>query len=888
MSPRLSVVVPVHDEVGTLPVLIPRLQHILAGLEPAEIVIVDDASTDGSAAVVRDFAARDGRIRLVRLARRAGITAAFDAGFRAARGATIVTLDADLQNDPDDIPTLLAHLAGADMVVGWRRHRRDPWLKRVSSRVGNAARRALTASAIRDGASSIRAMRRTCLERVPLVDGMHRFLPTLAEAAGFRVVEVPVRHHPRRHGRSKYGVRNRALRSLVDLLAVGWLLARQLAYVATEQGAVVAVAHARQRPPARRSTAAALAAVWLAVAVLLTAWHARATPDAPTIAPDASGAIALAPPAGRVLAVWVWWNAPAGHDGWLALEHGAARSPAELAYWQRRVHPGWNQLSWTDVPPPAAGVPLALKLVAGRPEAWAIAPPSSAQRYGLEHLARFSGLALALLIAAAVGVPRAARAIARAPVPGRWAWSVMLVTAVALALRLGTLTTGLWLDEVLTTIGGQSLTWVLYSPQIFGHPPLQYLVAWVFASPGASELTLRLPFVLAGTATVPLVAVLGRTLFGRATGLIAALVLAASPLHVEVSQTVRSYALLLLLTSAALLALLDAVRRARASSWLLFSASAALALYAHYIAVAVIALLAVALVAATPRATWRPALVSFAGIGVLVAPWTPVLGRLAASHGTGGELPAATLVHLVVHAWLPQFLGPGRAVTLAAVLIALGVVTLRRHAGLALVALVAPLALLWLAQPAHFVAGRHLAFLMPALALLMARGTTALARHAAVLAVGVARARPRTAGVVAVAVGTSVLVAWSAPVAGALRHYYGSRQGADWRSVAALVDGHVARDDRVVATIAAAYPLRYYWRDGVDVLDPTTPLDDLARDRARAVWVVTAPGGPWPAGLDGWLDANAVSVAEVPVSWSLPGVRVYRVAPAVPRRRVPP
>ncbi|MBI1736125.1 MAG: glycosyltransferase [Candidatus Rokubacteria bacterium] len=879
MTPHLSVVIPVHDEVETLPLLLPRVGRVLAGLAvAAEIIVVDDASTDGSAALVRELAARDPRLRLVRLRRHAGITAAFDAGFKASRGEIIVTLDADLQNDPDDIPALLARLADADLVVGWRRGRRDPWLKRVSSRVGNAARRAVTGSAVRDGASSLRAMRRRCLEPVPLVDGMHRFLPTLAEAAGCRVVEVPVRHHPRRHGRSKFGVRNRAWRTLVDLLAVRWLIDRQLAYVATEDGRVIASMPAPVPRRARtwRSTAAALAVVWLGVAAVLGLWNVSSAPSAPSLVPDASGAVAIAPRAGRILSVWVWWDARHGRDGWLALEHGAARSPAELAFWQRRVHPGWNLLTWSDVPSGA----LALKRVAGQPEAWGIAPPTGAERYGVEHLARFSGLAAALALAMLVLIARAASALARRPAPGRWAWSVALITALALALRLPTLsTTSLWLDEVLTAIGAQSFTWVLYSPQIFGHPPLQYLVAWALTPPGAGELALRLPFVLAGTATVPLVAVLGRTLFGGATGAVAALVLAVSPLHVELSQTMRSYALLLLFTAVALLALLDGVRRDRAASWLLFSASAALALYTHYIAVVVIALLAVALAAARPRAGWRSAIVSFAGIAVLAMPWTPVLARLVASHGTGGDLPAAALTHLVVHAWLPQFLGPGRAGVLAVALVALGVLALRRRAGLAVAALLAPLVVLWLAQPAHFVAGRHLAFLLPALALLMAHGVTAVAGHAGALSVRLARVRPRAARLVAAAVGATLLVSWSAPVAGALRHYYSSRQSHDWRSVAALVDEHVTPADRVVATVAAAYPLRYYWGDGVDVLDGTTALDDLAPNGSSAVWIVTAPGGPWPAGLDSWLDTNAVRVAEVPASWSLPGVRVYRVPP---------
>jgi len=234
-EPALSVVVPVFEEVENIPLLWDELSRALDGLGgTAEVVFVDDGSTDGSAEVVRRLMARDPRIRLVCLDPHAGLTAAFHAGYAAARGRIVATIDADLQNDPRDLALLLAALDGADAAVGWRRERHDPWTKRLSSRIANAIRNRLTSEEVRDSACSLRAMRRECAAVIPPYDGMHRFVPTLLRRAGYRVVEVPVHHRARRFGRSKFGIRNRAFRGLVDLLAVRWMLARTLRYRARE------------------------------------------------------------------------------------------------------------------------------------------------------------------------------------------------------------------------------------------------------------------------------------------------------------------------------------------------------------------------------------------------------------------------------------------------------------------------------------------------------------------------------------------------------------------------------------------------------------------------------------------------------------------------------
>jgi glycosyltransferase involved in cell wall biosynthesis len=234
----LSLILPVHDEVENLPVLWPEVEQVLWEISgTCEIIFVDDASTDGSTEVIRDLLARDKRVRLIRLARRSGLTAAFLAGFAAARGAVVATMDSDLQNDPRDLPRLLAALDRHDAAVGWRRTRRDPWLKRVSSRIGNAVRDAVTGDRVHDSASSLRVMRRECLGAIPPYQGMHRFVPTLLRMAGYRVAEVPVAHRPRRFGHSKYGVRNRARRAFEDLLAVRWMMRRRLRYEVVEEPA---------------------------------------------------------------------------------------------------------------------------------------------------------------------------------------------------------------------------------------------------------------------------------------------------------------------------------------------------------------------------------------------------------------------------------------------------------------------------------------------------------------------------------------------------------------------------------------------------------------------------------------------------------------------------
>jgi dolichol-phosphate mannosyltransferase len=229
---ELSVVAPVYDERENLDAFVDELVRTLAAAAlDFELLLVDDGSTDGSSERIAEIAsASAGRVRGLHFRANHGQTAALDAGFRAARGRVVVTIDADLQNDPSDIPRLLAALDGYDAAVGYRRTRQDKWLRRVSSRIANAVRNRVTGDDIIDTGCSLKAFRRECLDGLKLYTGMHRFLPTLLRIEGRRVVQVPVAHRPRRAGRNKYGVGNRALRAFVDLLAVRWMKKRRLGY----------------------------------------------------------------------------------------------------------------------------------------------------------------------------------------------------------------------------------------------------------------------------------------------------------------------------------------------------------------------------------------------------------------------------------------------------------------------------------------------------------------------------------------------------------------------------------------------------------------------------------------------------------------------------------
>jgi dolichol-phosphate mannosyltransferase len=230
-SPTLSVVVPLYNEEANLPILQEELRVALSGLD-YEVILVDDGSIDHTVERIETAP----NIRLIRFEKNSGQSAAIYAGLTAARGATVVIIDGDLQNDPADIPKLLAEIArGADLVCGYRVKRQDTLVKRATSRIANAVRSRYTKDGVRDTGCTLKAMRRECASALFPFKGMHRFIPALVKAAGYRLVEIPVNHRPRRFGQSKYGLGNRALRATIDMFGVRWLLSRRLNYKIREK-----------------------------------------------------------------------------------------------------------------------------------------------------------------------------------------------------------------------------------------------------------------------------------------------------------------------------------------------------------------------------------------------------------------------------------------------------------------------------------------------------------------------------------------------------------------------------------------------------------------------------------------------------------------------------
>lgn len=234
-SVEVSVVIPAYNEEQNITALLRRIAEVFEPLGRSfEVVMVDDGSTDKTLELLQEHKRSKSWLRVIILDRHRGQTCAMAAGFEAACGAIIATLDADLQNDPAEITRLIEMLNGCDAVVGWRVKREDPWLRRVSTRIANNVRNRLSGESIHDSACSLKVYKRACLEGLTLYEGMHRFTPTLVKMRGFKVVEVPVSHHRRHAGKAKYGVWNRMFRAFVDLLVVRWMKKRYLSYRARE------------------------------------------------------------------------------------------------------------------------------------------------------------------------------------------------------------------------------------------------------------------------------------------------------------------------------------------------------------------------------------------------------------------------------------------------------------------------------------------------------------------------------------------------------------------------------------------------------------------------------------------------------------------------------
>ncbi|MFN0130278.1 MAG: glycosyltransferase family 2 protein [Verrucomicrobiales bacterium] len=231
-SPRLSLVVPLFNEEDNV---IPLVEEVSAALQgwDFELVLVDDGSTDNTVMRIP----RHPWVHVLAFEANTGQSAAMYAGLMAARGELLGLIDGDLQNDPADLPRLVALIEqGADLACGWRARRQDSWSKRWQSRVANAIRQRFTRDGVHDTGCSLKVMRRACRDALLPFTGMHRFIPALVAAAGYRVVELPVNHRPRRHGQSKYGLANRAFRAAYDLIGVTWICRRRFRYRLREGG----------------------------------------------------------------------------------------------------------------------------------------------------------------------------------------------------------------------------------------------------------------------------------------------------------------------------------------------------------------------------------------------------------------------------------------------------------------------------------------------------------------------------------------------------------------------------------------------------------------------------------------------------------------------------
>ena len=259
-APRLSVVVPLHNEAENAEALLAEIHQALEGVTDYEVICVDDGSSDTTPEILRHCLTIHPRLRPLRHVKNSGQSAAVVTGVRAARSQWIATLDGDGQNDPADIPALLARRdqAGGDppaMIAGQRVKRRDTWLKRASSRIANAVRGWILADHTPDIGCGLKVFRREVFLRVPHFDHMHRFLPALFQAAGERVVSVPVGHRPRTGGRSHYGMLDRLWVGIVDILGVLWLRRRMRITEVVDLAAPAGAGTSGQPPEGARGSA---------------------------------------------------------------------------------------------------------------------------------------------------------------------------------------------------------------------------------------------------------------------------------------------------------------------------------------------------------------------------------------------------------------------------------------------------------------------------------------------------------------------------------------------------------------------------------------------------------------------------------------------------------
>lgn len=230
-SNTFSVVIPIKNEAENIILLFDELKTVMEALsKPWELIFINDGSTDNSAEILEKLAAANSWIHILTFTKNFGQSSAFDAGFKAATGKYIITMDGDRQNDPSDIPKLVAAIQGYDLVCGWRINRNDPLFKKMISKLSNYVRSRTCKDGIHDTGCSLKVYRSECLSKIKMYHGMHRFLPALFLIEGFKVKEIPVNHRERAVGKSNYHFFNRSLSPLLDMFAVLWMRKRQLRY----------------------------------------------------------------------------------------------------------------------------------------------------------------------------------------------------------------------------------------------------------------------------------------------------------------------------------------------------------------------------------------------------------------------------------------------------------------------------------------------------------------------------------------------------------------------------------------------------------------------------------------------------------------------------------
>jgi len=236
MAISYSVVIPLKNEEENVCDLINELEPIMQSLQkPWELICIEDGSTDQTLAILKKIAAEKPYLRVIAFSKNFGQSSAFDAGFKAAQGEYVISLDGDRQNDPADIPKLVKAIVDCDLVCGQRVKRQDPLIKKITSRLANWIRSRVCQDGVQDTGCSLKIYRNTCLRQIKLFEGMHRFLPALFVIEGFRIKEVPVNHRERIKGVTKYNFLNRSFNTVADMLAVRWMHKRHLKYQIKQQ-----------------------------------------------------------------------------------------------------------------------------------------------------------------------------------------------------------------------------------------------------------------------------------------------------------------------------------------------------------------------------------------------------------------------------------------------------------------------------------------------------------------------------------------------------------------------------------------------------------------------------------------------------------------------------